>query len=110
MIRVDLTAKGVSTSRRLGVLADALLASRSDRVMLSFGANASDPRVTSTVAKWLERNDQLVRVRVKAFALVAPSFWVRLQWRLFFLLSQPIVRSTVHGTEEKAARWLEQAN
>jgi hypothetical protein len=105
-MRVDLTAKHVATSRHLGVLADTLLASECDRVLVSFGANATDDRVMSAFSKWIERNDRLVRARVRAFALVVPNLWVRVQWRLFFLLTQPVVPSTVHRTEDQALRWL----
>jgi hypothetical protein len=106
-IIVDLTAKNVSTSRHLGALADALLTAQSDRVLVSFGPNESDARVTSTFAKWVERNDRLIRTRVKAFALVVPSLGVYLQWRLFLFFSQPVAPSKVHRTEAKALQWLE---
>lgn len=108
-IRVDLTERNVETPRRLGALADAILAAQSDRVLVSFGANAKDPVVTSTFTRWMNRNDRLLRTRVKAIALVAPALWVRLQWRLFFLLAQPHTPSTVHGTEAKALEWLRSA-
>jgi hypothetical protein len=105
--RVDLTAKNVSTPRQLGALADALLSSQSDRVLVSFGENAKDTLVTSTFSRWVARNDRLLRTRAKAIAVVAPSFWIRIQWRLLFLLAQPNTPSTVHETETKARQWLE---
>ena len=104
---VDLTSRNVSTSRELGTLSDALLGGRCDRVLISLGANASRVELTSIVANWLERNERLVRTRVAACAVVVPSLWIRLQWRLFFLLSRPVVPSEVHRTEEKARRWLD---
>jgi len=107
-IRLDLSAPGVSTSRHLGVLADALLAQQSDRVLVCLGKNASNPQVTSTFEKWSERNEQLVRTRVAAMALVVPNRWVRLQFQLFLLLAQPPAPSSVHGTEAQALRWLEE--
>jgi hypothetical protein len=104
---VDLTSRSVSTSRELGTLSDALVGGRCDRVLISFGANASRGDLTSVVARWLDRNDRLVRTRVAAFALVVPSLWIRLQWKLFFLLSRPVVPLQVHSSDENARRWLD---
>jgi hypothetical protein len=109
LIRVDLTPRNVSTSQKLGALADALLSSQSDRVLVSFGENAKDALVTTTFTRWMDRNQRLLRTRVKAFAFVAPSVWTRLQWRLFLLLAQLPTPSAVHGTEAKARQWLEAA-
>ena len=64
--------------------------------------------MTTTFGKWMDRNDRLLRTRVKAVAVVAPSFWIRLQWRLLFLLAKPNTPSSVHGTESKALRWLDE--
>jgi hypothetical protein len=106
-ISVDLTAKNVATTRHLGAAADMLLRESVSRSLLvSFGANASRQEVTLTFARWLVRNDRLIRSRVNALAVVTPSLWVRIQWRLYFLLCQPVVRTTVHGTESEALRWL----
>jgi hypothetical protein len=106
-IHIDLTAGDVSTSRYLGILADALLTQQSDRVLISLGKNASNAQVTSTLGKWSERNERLLRTRVAAMAVVVPNLWARLQFRLFLLISQPPAPSSVHGTEAQARRWLE---
>lgn len=103
---VDFGLPNVSISRELGALSDALLAGRCHQAILSFGP--SPTRSAYAASRWLERNDRLVRTQLSALAVVVPSFWVRIQWRLFFLLSRPVVRSQVHRTEEKARRWLGQ--
>lgn len=106
-IVVDLTAKKVALSRHLGALADALLAEKTGRALLvSFGANASEPQVMTAFNRWMTRNDPLVRARVSAMAYVVPSLWVRIQWRLWLLLSQPRVKASIHRTERAAIRWL----
>ena len=106
-IVVDLRAKKVPLSRHLGALAGTLLSEKVGRsLLISFGANASEPQLMTVFNRWMERNDHLLRARVKVMAYVVPSLWVRLQWRLWFLMCQPVVRASLHPTEDAAFRWL----
>jgi hypothetical protein len=107
-IIVDLTAKKVALSRHLGALANALLSDKMGRSLLvSFGANASEPQVMTGFNRWMDRNVHLLRARVHAMAYVVPSLWVRIQWRAWFLLCQPHVKASIHKTNQAALRWLE---
>jgi hypothetical protein len=63
--------------------------------------------VTSAFGRWSDRNERLLRTRVNALAIVIPSAWTRLQWRLYVVLARPSTPCAVHGSDAKALKWLE---
>jgi hypothetical protein len=100
-VTIDLSGDVDSIPRRLGSATHAMMAGVIDELVIDLGANARRPELLTPLSGWMQRNEVLLRTRVRSTVFVVPDWFARLQWRLVTLLGS---NRTVAITARRTSR------